>query len=93
MAASLLKKSNGTKRNGGVSGAIVPPRKQVDQFPLMTFVSNNCSFDDLSDESLENEEDLKIANNKRVDELLSKATLSIQNRYHDNNNSFEFNLM
>lgn len=76
MAAALQKKPSASKGNGGVSGAIVPPRKQVDQFPLMTYVAKNCSFDDVSDDSsLENEDALKAANDRRLDELLSKATL------------------
>ncbi|XP_034232717.1 uncharacterized protein LOC117640360 [Thrips palmi] len=90
MAATFQKKSGGTKGNGGVSGAIVPPRKQVDNFPLMTYLSQHCSFDDADDDSsLENEEALKVANDKRVDELLSKATSCVKNQSEDGSSSEE----
>jgi len=71
MATSVQKKLSGMKGNGGVRGAIVPPSKV-----------HNCSFDYVSDDSsLENEDALKVANDIRVDELLSKAAFSMKNPY------------
>ncbi|XP_026272567.2 uncharacterized protein LOC113202520 isoform X2 [Frankliniella occidentalis] len=77
MASSTVNKKvyggGSALRTGGIVGAVVPPKKKVDNFPLMSYVANNCSFSDKGEDSQEDEEVLKSYNDQRVNELLREA--------------------
>lgn len=80
MASSTaqLKKCKG----GGVTGAIVPPKKKIDNFPLMSYVAKNCTFEDDGQVSaLETEEYLKAANDRRFEDLLNQAAHAAKEQY------------
>ena len=81
MATSTATKKKCVK-SGGVIGAIVPVKPKVDSFPLMSFVANNCSFqDDSQYDCLESEEALKAENRRRFEDLLKQAALSAKEKY------------
>lgn len=83
MATSAAsKKMHRAKGSGGIVGAIVPPKKPVDNFPLMTYLANNCTFPDYGEDSLlENEDNLKAASNRRVEEMLNEAAVAMKAQY------------